>query len=554
MQRTCVNSWCKQRFDVTEGNLAFYEKVSPAFNGKKELIPPPTQCPACRQQRRLAFRNERTLYRRTCDLTGKPMISMYAPETNYKVYAQESWWSDAWDPLATGRAYDPARPFFKQFDALFHEAPRISLINMDPDNAEYCNFALRNKNSYLLFTCECQDSFYCNRSFGRDLCDCSSVQDCELCYDAVDCDHCYHCVSIQNCSNCSGCSLGYNLRGCTDCFGCCGLVNASYRIFNEQYSPEDFGRIVREKQANLAEAARAFAELQLTLPQKYMDAVGTEGCTGNAIHHSKNSRECFEVMNVEDCTYVCNATHMKDAMDVNNDDNSELVYEAVGSETNSMHAFNDICWFNRDVLYSSLCFRCESCFGCIGLKHKKYCILNKQYTKEEYERLVPTIIERMRRDGEWGEFFPVSISPFAYNETSAQEYFPLTKNDVQKQGWAWRDESRERPDVQRIIAAAELPGSIEEIPDDIINWAIACEATGKLFRIIKPELAFYRKMNLEVPRHHPDERHRRRMAKRNPRKLWERVCANCHKPIATSYAPERPEKILCEECYLREVY
>jgi hypothetical protein len=56
--------------------------------------------------------------------------------------------------------------------------------------------------------------------------------------------------------------------------------------------------------------------------------------------------------------------------------------------------------------------------------------LNRQYTKEEYELLVPKIIEKMMSDGEWGEFFPAILSPFGYNETVAQEYFPLTREEL----------------------------------------------------------------------------------------------------------------------------
>jgi hypothetical protein len=37
----------------------------------------------------------------------------------------------------------------------------------------------------------------------------------------------------------------------------------------------------------------------------------------------------------------------------------------------------------------------------VGLHDKSYCILNKQYTKEEYEELVPKIIEKMMKDDEW---------------------------------------------------------------------------------------------------------------------------------------------------------
>jgi len=38
---------------------------------------------------------------------------------------------------------------------------------------------------------------------------------------------------------------------------------------------------------------------------------------------------------------------------------------------------------------------------------------------------VPKIIEHMQKMGEWGEFFPSSLSPFGYNETVAEEYYPI---------------------------------------------------------------------------------------------------------------------------------
>ena len=110
------------------------------------------------------------------------------------------------------------------------------------------------------------------------------------------------------------------------------------------------------------------------------------------------------------------------------------------------------------------------------------------------------------------------------------------------------------PKVDKVIPAEKLPDSIDDIPDDILNWAIKCEATGRPFRIIKQELEFYRKMKLPIPHFHPDERHRRRMALRNPRKLWRRPCGKCGKEMETTYAPERPEIVYCESCYLQEVY
>jgi formylmethanofuran dehydrogenase subunit E len=39
-----------------------------------------------------------------------------------------------------------------------------------------------------------------------------------------------------------------------------------------------------------------------------------------------------------------------------------------------------------------------------------------------------------------------------------------------------------------------------------------------------------------------------------PMELYDRMCDECHVPFWTAYSPERPEKILCEECYRRLVY
>jgi len=108
--------------------------------------------------------------------------------------------------------------------------------------------------------------------------------------------------------------------------------------------------------------------------------------------------------------------------------------------------------------------------------------------------------------------------------------------------------------VEKTIPAEQLPDTIEEIPDDILNWAVVCEESKKPFRIVKQELALYRQLGIPVPRRSPLQRHKDRNALRNPRGLWERKCGKCGKDIQTSYNPERPEKVYCESCYLNEVY
>jgi hypothetical protein len=187
----------------------------------------------------------------------------------------------------------------------------------------------------------------------------------------------------------------------------------------------------------------------------------------------------------------------------------------------------------------------------VGASH---CILNKQYTKEEYERLVPKIIEHMRKANEWGEFLPIETSLFGYNKSSAQMYYPLTKAGAEEKGWKWDEYDPPLPEVQRTITAKQLPDTIGDTPDDILNWAIICEKTGKPFKIQSLELKLLRRMNVPIPRRCPDQRHLDRFALRNPRKLWTRPCMKCGKQMQTTYAPNRPEIVYCEECYLKEVY
>ena len=161
----------------------------------------------------------------------------------------------------------------------------------------------------------------------------------------------------------------------------------------------------------------------------------------------------------------------------------------------------------------------------------------------------------------YGEFFPVESSPFAYNETLAQEYFPLTKEQIIKQGYRWYD--KPKPEYKPTVKAKALPDNIKDVDNSILKEVIECQ-TGTVpdscqgsgaFRIIPSELKFYKKMNLPLPRFCPDCRHQERIKQRNPLKLWKRKCMNkpCPNTFQTTYAPDRKEIVYCEKCYLKEI-
>ena len=271
----------------------------------------------------------------------------------------------------------------------------------------------------------------------------------------------------------------------------------------------------------------------------------SQNCSWFDISWSKNCTDCYSIYASNDCkdlSYWWN--------------NTSLIYESTSIWNDvSKIIFSWMCYGSvSNLIYCMNCVNWSSnLFGCVWLKNKQYCILNKQYTKEEYETIVPKIIEHMKMTWEWWEFFSASISPFGYNETVAQEYFPLSKDQIIQKWFNYSDYQNPAPIVSKTIPANKLPDDIKDIPDDILNWAILCEITNKPFRIIKPELEFYRKNDLSIPRRHPDQRHMDRMKLRNPRKLFDRKCDKCEIDIKTTFSPEREEIVYCEHCYNNEV-
>ena len=223
--------------------------------------------------------------------------------------------------------------------------------------------------------------------------------------------------------------------------------------------------------------------------------------------------------------------------------------------------------------YSQSCFNSNHVFGSTGLRKKDYCILNKQYSKEDYEKIRAEVITQMKAAGEWGEFFPLRFSAFGYNETAAQEQFPLMKEEALAQGFAWENQPRGTFDKETV--------SWEKVPDaigdagrlDVKAAIFACTLCRKNYRIIPDELAFYERLKIPLPRLCPDCRHARRMAARGPNRLWHRRClcvgvqtgeyantrphfhasAACPNEFETPYAPDQKDMIYCEECYNAEV-
>jgi hypothetical protein len=431
---------------------------------------------------------------------------------------------------------------------------------INSENSEYCyNFSYW-KNNYLITTAwHAEDSMYCQYwwYFKYNI-DCNLIFNSEVAYECTWWGNIYNCFFVQDSNDCNNCFLWIDLKWCSDCFWCIGLRNKKYHIFNEKYTEIDYKTKIKDyfqwSYNKLQVLKKEFYDFSLKQPHISTHQNNCTNSIGDRLNNCKNVLG-NNIYSWENCKYYWwGADNPRTSYDILIWWNHDLWYESIVPDNTYQACFTNYCFKSKFVFYSDNCFNCSNIFWCIWLRDKSYCILNKQYTKEQYEKLVPKIIEHMRKTWEWWEFFPSSISPFWYNETVANEYFPLEKSEAINKWFIWSDYEAPFPKVSKIIPASKLPDNITDIPDDILNWAIECEITKKPFKIIKQELDFYRKHNLPIPRRHPNQRHLDRMALRNPRKLFDRKCDKCWKDIKTTYSPDRPEMVYCEECYERQVY
>lgn len=547
---------CKQDFILNSDDLGFYEKMK---------VPAPKVCPPCRFKMRAVFRNERTLYKRVCNLCEKSIITMYNPNSPYVVYCNDCWISDKWDPYSYAMDYDPSKPFFDQLKELIVRVPKSATYSSVSTgvniNSEYTNFAGGNKDGYLLFNCGPNNE---NCAYSRGLIDSRDVFDA---YYGDKLENCYECVNVhkstgiiygQNISDCIDSRFVINCSGCQNCFGCINLRHKSYYFFNEPLEREEWLRRVSEiseSYIKTEEFKKKFREFSLKFPYRSNNNLKTENCSGDYIFESKNCLDCFEVSFGENMRYSFSVKKGKDCADmIGHCRSSELLYNGVGVGAG---ARNVICsWWvesSQDVEYSFAVRRSKNCVGCDAIQNGNFVILNKRYSKEEYQEVKNKITEELKDKDIYGDFFPSELSFFAYNETTGQDNMPLTKEEALNQGFRWEEEIQ-KTEGKETLKTEDIPDNTKKVKNSFLNEILSCTKCSRNYRLTVREFEFYQKMLISIPRECWNCRFIDRIIRRGPYKFWNRNCAKCQKEITTNYAPQRPEIVYCEKCYQQEVY
>lgn len=578
--RNCQN--CKDAFAITAEDSVFYERMK---------VPAPTFCPACRQRRRFLFLNQRKLFRRRDASDGNEIYSMLSPQSPYQSYKNSYWFSDQWDSSAYARDYDFSRSFFAQFRELALEVPMMGRSADFMVNSDYCNQCGWLRDCYLVFEAAvCERVAYAVRlTKSKDSMDLYDSDGCELCYEGTGLERCYRTMFSVDCWDCTDVWYSKDCSGCTFCFGCANLRNRSYYIFNKPHTKEEYFEKLkafdtgsRQMTERLRERAESFWS---KFPEKFMLGLQNVDVTGDRLYNVRNVREGFMVQDAEHHCYAeIGFGETKDAYDVTNILGGERLYESVSTGLHGGNLkFVWECWDSvHDIEYSMFCRNASDLFGCAGLRNKSYCILNKQYSKDDYAALREKIIFHMRttpyqsKNGQtygYGEFFPPEFSPYGYNETIAQDFFPLEKSTAERYGYLWYEP--EPIQVTPTKDTAELPDSIRDIGEEVVNEILRCSACRAPYRVIPMEFRFLKQFNLPIPRKCPECRFQQRLTFVNPPVFTERQCmcagatdakgiytnvtahahgsAPCPERFKTSYPKEHIAIVYCGACYNAEV-
>lgn len=297
-----------------------------------------------------------------------------------------------------------------------------------------------------------------------------------------------------------------NLTWCKECFFCSDLDNCTYYIENRKYSSEEYFK----KKNEILKEKHKFLDYY-----KNTDKVWKNNNSTDVVWSWFNNS-----VDVKNWYYWYNAKNWNNLIFVwwiNGNENMYDVFTA-GSPTASNLYW--IMWANWDNLYISMNITNSSnifysyfvtdssyCLWCIWLKNKSYCIFNKQYTKEEWGVLADKIFSQMEKGWILGSFFPARLNPFYFNDTMAWLLWNFSKQEVEKEGFMWRDEEV-KVDIPEWLIVVDINDLDKyEWYDEDWNWQINPEVLrivikdekGNYYRIIKMEYYFLVKYWLPIP-------------------------------------------------------
>lgn len=408
--------------------------------------------------------------------------------------------------------------FMNQLELLFIQCPKLQDLSFgEKENSIYAESTFGCKNTYLsvevglgsenvlysaMVYCNCKNVFNSLQitSWSENIYFCKSITNSQ---------NIFYSRFIQNSYNVR---FSSNCLSCQECIACNNLTNQKFCIENKQYSEQDYNAVKSWYIKSILSGANG----SNILPISNGNIVVSKNCSGSGIYQCNNIENGYFIAKFENGRNICFGdwgnvcTDAYDAFHVGENCSWFYGVSCCGIENNGIYCSVRVT-NSTNIFYSYHLDACSFCLGCIWLKNKSYCILNKQYTKQERYEKVDEIFWQMYADWTLWDFFPASMNPFYFNDTAAYLIDPsFTKEEVTIKWYLRRDEpiKVDIPAWALVVKTSEL-GRFEsfdaewnwKIDPEILKYIIVDEQAN-VYRIVKMEYDFLMKYGLPLPRKH----------------------------------------------------
>jgi hypothetical protein len=556
--RVCLwkgkNPHCMGIFSITHKDIEFLKILN---------VLPPNYCPTCRRMKRLNHINLTNLFSIPCNKIGhnENLISVFPKECPFSVWDVDSF--SQIDDYYMAKDFSEDKTPYENLLMMRSYFPVPQFLNREPNvlNSPYSSGGRNLKNGYFCFGCyDTENVWYTNHTkTTKNIMDSRVVKNSEWVFNGYFSEHLYKSSFIFFSKSCIDSMFLYDCRNCINCFGCVNLRNKSHCIWNKQYTKEEYESFIKSNYPLsidfINKSNKTFFDLVYSLPLNASCNVNTQNSEGVLLQSSSDMFDVFDSFNSQNVRHSDGAISHKDSMDfLFSGGNSHHLYMCtnVGSQSSNVK-FSVSSKFCSDSEFIFNSKNCSNCFMCFGLQNKSYCILNKQYSKDEYFKKVDDIKSKMILLGEYNDGLGMEFSAQAYNFSIAQFSFPLTQKEILELGGYFAPNPETNADNIKIISIEDIPQTINKVNDDILDLAIMCPLAKRPYKITKSELSFLRHMGLPIPTLHPQERMRENFNRAPEGKIYNIKCESCFKDIKSIYNPENKLLLYCENCYKREV-
>ena len=542
-----------EKWMMTEEEIGWYKKFQ---------VPPSRCSPMTRMKYQLGFASGVVLWWKTHAITGQPILSLVHPDSPYKVITDKEWMST--DFIRSGPQADNTLSFFEQFRSLAYSIP-VGALRDDGSN----------QHSFGVDYISCEDCYMIfGAGFSRRIFYGYPVYECEDSVDVTNikfsrlCHAVNRSTKLHNCSfafeshHCLNASFLFDCSHCEFCFGATNKRYKKYLWFNEQLSKEEW----EERRKNVSLSSRqVFSEYQ----QKFLDLVTHAVWPEN--FNEKNTDSSGEY--VDECVRCSDGFWLSKCTDCDwcwlNMEETQTAYSSWCIWGNDIYATCDVvssrnvkfcfrAWRCQNMEYCMDCYDSENCFGCVGLRKKKFCLFNVQYTEEEYWQRVDILKCAMLERGEYGEYFPADLSQNGFSYSPGELFFGYSQEEQTQFHIPFFDPLRGTM-ANPLQHTAEMM-SISQLPDnsqdprmqELVGKPFYDSILQRPFSIASHELAFYQSRELPLPNQHFLTRLRTLVRLSNSPFTDKLSCASCQTTInAHRNGTFTDRKIFCRPCYQR---